>query len=94
MCLKSSINLVDNIKPLKYFNEAVKSFKTYIELKNKVNNYYKDKKLTPKKTSEKECDLAFMNIAKYLKSNGFSLSPVTLLSIHKTIFKNAFFVIA
>lgn len=84
------LSLVDNIKPSKYFNEAVNNSKTYTELENKVNNYYKDKKLTPKETSEKECDIVSINIAKYLESNGFSLSPATLLSIHKTIFKNAF----
>lgn len=84
------LSLVDNIKPSKYFNEAVSSSKTYTELENKVNNYYKDKKLTPKETSEKECDLVSINIAKYLESNGFSLSPATLLSIHQNIFKNAF----
>lgn len=84
------LSLVDNITPSKYFNEAVNSSKTYTELENKVNDYYKDKKLTPKETNEKECDLVSINIAKYLESNGFSLSPATLLSIHKTIFKNAF----
>ncbi|MBZ7994475.1 Fic family protein [Campylobacter canadensis] len=84
------LSLVDNIKPSEYFNEVVNNSKTYTELENKVNQYYKDKKLTPKETSEKECDLVSINIAKYLETNGFSLSPATLLSIHKTIFKNAF----
>lgn len=84
------LSLVDNIKPSEYFNEVVNNSKTYTELENKVNQYYKDKKLTPKEISEKECDLVSINIAKYLETNGFSLSPATLLSIHKTIFKNAF----
>lgn len=81
---------VDNLVPSKYFYEAVKNSKTYQELESSVKKYYDKKQLNKGEEREKECDIVSINIAKFLEKNGFTLSPVTLKTIHKNLFKDAF----
>lgn len=84
------LGLVDNLKPSEYFYKAVKKSRTYSELEYNIKKYYDSKKLDKNEVGEKECDIVSVNIAKYLEKSGFTLSPMTLKTIHKNLFANAF----
>ncbi len=84
------LGLVDDLKPSEYFYKAVEKSRTYNELEDNVKKYYDGKKLDKKEVGEKECDIVSVNIAKYLEKSGFTLSPVTLKTIHKNLFWDAF----
>lgn len=86
------LGLVDNLKPSKYFYEAVNRSKTYTELEYNIKNYYDNNKkgMSSKEEGEKECDIVSINIAKYLEKSGFTFSPVSLQTIHKNLFTGAF----
>ncbi|EAH9135848.1 cell filamentation protein Fic [Campylobacter upsaliensis] len=82
------LNEVDNLKPSKYFYEAVKESESYAELEEKITKHYENKNEETKR--EKECDLVSTRIALMIEEEGFSLSPIHLKTIHKKLFNGVF----
>lgn len=82
------LNEVDNLKPSKYFYEAVKESESYAELEEKITKHYENKNEERKR--EKECDLVSTRIALMIEEEGFSLSPIHLKTIHKKLFNGVF----
>ncbi len=84
------LNKVDNLKPSKYFYQALNQSHSYEELEQKIIHYYKNQKEDTFSKREKECDLVSQRIAKLIEDEGFSLSPISLKAIHRKIFKGVF----
>lgn len=84
------LNEVDNLKPSKYFYKVLDEAKTYEELEEKIINHYENQEENTNLKREKECDLVSQRIAKFIEDEGFSLSLISLKTIHKKIFKGVF----
>ena len=81
---------VDGLKPSEYLLETAKEHIEgnidINEVKNRVNNYYKESKNRKKEERCEEADKVSVRITELLSENAFNFSPSELLNIHKRLF--------
>lgn len=89
------LNKVDNLTPSNYLiglmEDSIKGKKSNAEVENALYSYYKEQDPTNESIMKsEECDLVSLRIVKLLENGAFKFSPVTLKSIHRTLFEGLF----
>lgn len=85
---------VDNLTPSDYLIETAKEhIEGHIdieEVKQKISSYYQTDQGQLQGAGKEQADKASVHIAQLLADNSFTLSPTTLLAMHRTLFRDIF----
>jgi fido (protein-threonine AMPylation protein) len=83
------LQATDGLEPSAYMRELAeenaRGQKSYEQVYQDISRYHETTN-----NSTREADLVSLRIKEYLARGGFTLSPATLLAIHKEIFKDGF----
>lgn len=89
------LNKVDGLEPSEYLikltKDSIEGRKSYKQIEEDLNNYYKDTNLNDNKViANRECDIVSTRIMEILSDQSFTFSPIYLKLIHRSLFEGVF----